>query len=87
MRFKVSMYGNAYIPCCGKEIDWRLISLVTRIETVLRQYAAAQLASPFQNIDSTITRMKSISDILHSIIESIKYKGSMINLLWWDLID
>jgi len=80
MRSKVSMYGNTYIPCCGnKEIDWRLISLVTRIETVLRQYAATQLALPFLNIDSIITRMKSISDISHLIIESLKYKGRINN--------
>jgi hypothetical protein len=61
---KVSIYGNAYILCCGNiEIDWFLISLVTRIETVLRQYATAQLALPFRNIDSIITRMKSIIDV------------------------
>ena len=66
MRSKVSMYGNAYIPCCGnKEIDKRIISLITRIETVLRQYAAAQWASPFLKIDSIKTRIKSNSDMLH----------------------
>jgi len=70
------MNGNAYIPCCGnKEIAWSLISLVTRIETVLRQYATAQLALPFLNIDSIITRMKSISGVLHLIMESLNYKG------------
>ncbi len=68
------MYGNAYIPCSeNKEIDRRIISLVTRIETVLRQYAAAQLVSPFLKIDSIITRMKSIRGLLHLIMESFKY--------------
>jgi hypothetical protein len=80
VRFKVSMHGNAYILCCGnKETDWSLISTATRIETVLRQYAPAQLASPFLNIDSFITRMKSISGVLHQSMQSLKYKGSISN--------
>jgi len=66
VRFKVSMHGNAYILCCGnKGTDWSPISLVTRIETVLRQYAKALLALPFLNINSIITRMMSIGDVLH----------------------
>lgn len=79
MIFKVNMHGNAYILSCGNNaIVWRLGSLVTRIETVSRPYAEAQLASPFLNVNSIITRTKLIGCLLHQIIESIKYKGSIV---------
>jgi len=67
-RIKVSMHRNAYILWCGnRRANWSPISHITRIETVLRQYATAQLASHFLNLDSIIIRMKLISDVLNRI--------------------
>lgn len=66
MIFKANKHGNAYILCCGNNAEvWRLGSLVTRIETVLRLYSEVQLESPFLNVDSIIKRTKLIGCLLH----------------------